>query len=86
MVMAVMVPLDLLEKPTFQSPWWLAGGISAEWVPKVFTKTHPWGIDASSQLELSPGIKDLTRVKALLKAILKAILKTIIPLILLQKG
>ena len=50
-------------------PWWLAGGISAEWVPTVLSQVSPFGLDASSRLELSPGVKDLSRVKELVEAV-----------------
>jgi len=50
-------------------PWWLAGGISAEWVPKLVHQVSPFGLDASSRLEHSPGVKDLRRVEALVEAV-----------------
>jgi len=50
-------------------PWWLAGGISAEWVPELLGRVHPYGLDASSRLETAPGVKDLGRVQALLDAL-----------------
>lgn len=50
------------------APWWLAGGICAEWVPKL-DRVHPFGLDASSRLEISPGVKDLERVRALVQSL-----------------
>ena len=50
-------------------PWWLAGGISAEWVPTLLDQVSPFGLDASSRLEHSPGVKDLRRVEALMEAV-----------------
>tara|TARA_Y100001933_G_scaffold258935_1_gene307873 strand:- start:1329 stop:2012 length:684 start_codon:yes stop_codon:yes gene_type:complete len=50
-------------------PWWLAGGISAEWVPTLVNQISPFGLDASSRLEHSPGVKDLARVEALVEAV-----------------
>ena len=50
-------------------PWWLAGGISAEWIPTLLDQVTPFGLDASSRLEHSPGVKDLRRVEALVKAV-----------------
>ena len=50
-------------------PWWLAGGISAEWVPTLMHQVSPFGLDASSRLEHSPGVKDLQRVEALVEAV-----------------
>ena len=63
------VPLELLINKTFKTPWILAGGISAEIVPEIFSKLRPDGIDASSQLEISPGIKDLKKVESLVRII-----------------
>ena len=54
--------LDWLQKETFQIPWWIAGGVSAEWIPEILNRIKPFGIDASSRLEKSPGIKDLRLV------------------------
>ena len=50
-------------------PWWLAGGISAEWVPTLLQQVSPFGLDASSRLEHSPGLKDLRHVEALIEAV-----------------
>ncbi len=50
-------------------PWWLAGGISAEWVPTLLQQVSPFGLDASSRLEHSPGVKDLRHVEALIEAV-----------------
>ena len=63
------VPLELLINKNFKTPWILAGGISAEIIPEVFSKLRPDGIDASSRLEISPGIKDLEKVESLLRVI-----------------
>jgi len=63
------VPIELLINRNFKIPWILAGGISAEIIPEIFSKIKPDGIDASSRLELSPGIKDLKKVKSLIRKI-----------------
>tara|TARA_Y100001968_G_scaffold316111_1_gene343510 strand:- start:170 stop:838 length:669 start_codon:yes stop_codon:yes gene_type:complete len=63
------VPIELLLNKTFKTPWILAGGISAEIIPEIFSKLRPDGIDASSQLEISPGVKDLKKVESLVNAI-----------------
>ena len=63
------VPIELLFNKTFKSPWILAGGISAEIIPEIFSKINPDGIDASSRLEISPGIKDLKKVESLVRKI-----------------
>ena len=63
------VPKEFLFNKTFQAPWILAGGISAEIIPEIFSKLRPDGIDASSRLEVSPGIKDLKKVESLVRKI-----------------
>ncbi len=60
---------QLLNLTKIDVPWWLAGGISAEWIPEVLSRTKPYGVDASSRLEISPGIKDLKKVAQLISAI-----------------
>ena len=63
------VPIELLLNKTFKAPWILAGGISAEIIPEIFSKLRPDGIDASSRLEISPGIKDINKVASLVREI-----------------
>ena len=63
------VPIELLLNTTFKAPWILAGGISAEIIPEIFSKLRPDGIDASSRLEISPGIKDIKKVASLVREI-----------------
>ena len=63
------VPLELLINTNFKTPWILAGGISAEIIPEIFSILRPDGIDASSRLEIAPGIKDLKKVESLVRKI-----------------
>ena len=63
------VPIELLINKTFKTPWILAGGISDEIIPEIFSKLRPDGIDASSRLEISPGIKNLEKVESLIRVI-----------------
>jgi len=63
------VPVELLVNKTFKAPWILAGGISAEIIPEIFSKLRPDGIDASSRLEITPGIKDIEKVESLVREI-----------------
>ena len=63
------IPLRLIESSSFSIPWWLAGGMSADLIPKTLEKVHPFGIDASSKLEVSPGIKNIEKVKELIRSI-----------------
>ncbi len=46
----------------------LAGGLSPENVGDAIASVRPWAVDASSSLELSPGIKDHARVRAYVEA------------------
>ena len=66
------LPIEWLQEANLVLPWWLAGGICAEWIPKIFSQVKPFGIDASSRLETSPGIKDLQLVNALVKTVREA--------------
>jgi indole-3-glycerol phosphate synthase/phosphoribosylanthranilate isomerase len=46
----------------------LAGGLSPENVREAIDAVRPWAVDASSSLELEPGIKDHERVRAFVEA------------------
>ena len=63
------VPIELLVNKTFTVPWILAGGISPNIIPEIFSKLKPDGIDASSRLEISPGNKDIKKVESLIRQI-----------------
>jgi indole-3-glycerol phosphate synthase len=47
----------------------LAGGLAPENVREAIAKVQPWAVDASSQLEISPGIKDHDRIHAFVEAV-----------------
>ena len=46
----------------------LAGGLSPENVREAIETVRPWAVDASSSLEIEPGIKDHERVRAFAEA------------------
>jgi indole-3-glycerol phosphate synthase/phosphoribosylanthranilate isomerase len=46
----------------------LAGGLGPENVAEAIAAVRPWGVDASSSLEVSPGVKDHARVRAYVEA------------------
>jgi phosphoribosylanthranilate isomerase len=56
-----------LKNIQFSKPWWLAGGISIEWIDEILKEIKPDGIDISSSIELSPGFKDLKKTEELIK-------------------
>ena len=56
-----------LKNLQFSKPWWLAGGISSEWTDEILTKIKPDGLDISSSIEISPGLKDFKKTEDLFK-------------------
>jgi phosphoribosylanthranilate isomerase len=50
----------------------LAGGLDADNVRQAIEQVHPWGVDACSRIEISPGRKDHIKMAAFLKAALAA--------------
>ena len=50
----------------------LAGGLDAGNVRQAIEQVRPWGVDACSRLEVSPGRKDHLKMTAFLKAALAA--------------
>ena len=55
----------------FSKPWWLAGVISIEWIDEILTDIKPDGLDISSSIEISPGLKDLEKTGTLIKFLKK---------------
>jgi len=55
-----------LKNLQFSKPWWLAGGISIEWIDEILTNFKPDGLDISSSIEISPGLKDIKKAEDLL--------------------
>jgi phosphoribosylanthranilate isomerase len=55
----------------FSKPWWLAGGISMEWIDQILNEIKPDGLDVSSSIEISPGLKDIKKVESLINFLKK---------------
>ena len=58
-----------LEDLNFSKPFWLAGGVSLAWIDEILDNIQPDGIDISSSIEISPGIKNLELTKNLIRRI-----------------
>ena len=54
-----------LKNLKFRKSWWLAGGISIEWIDEILNDIKPNGIDISSSVEISPGLKDIKKTEDL---------------------
>lgn len=50
----------------------LAGGLAADNVGDAIERVHPFGVDASSRLEVEPGVKDHDRVRRFVAAVRSA--------------
>ena len=58
-----------LKNLKFSKPWWLAGGISIEWIDEILNNIRPDGLDISSSVEVYPGLKNLEATKNLIDKI-----------------
>ena len=58
-----------LKNLKFSKPWWLAGGISMEWIDEILSEIRPDGLDISSSIEIHPGIKNLDATKSIINKI-----------------
>ena len=61
-------PLHFQRALALQGRVMLAGGLSPENVRDAVLAVRPWAVDASSALEIGPGIKDADRVRAFVQA------------------
>jgi phosphoribosylanthranilate isomerase len=62
------VDLDVAAEVALRRRILLAGGLGPETVAEAIAAVHPAGVDASSGLESSPGVKDVERVVAFVRA------------------
>ena len=60
-----------LKNLKFSKPWWLAGGVSIEWIDEILSDIKPHGLDISSSIEISPGLKDIKKTEALIQFLKK---------------
>ena len=60
-----------LKNLEFSKPWWLAGGISIEWINEILNDIKPDGLDISSSVEISPGLKDIKKTEDLFRSLKK---------------
>ena len=67
----IRIEQNYLEDISFSKPWWIAGGVSSDWIDVILEKIKPNGIDISSSVEISPGIKDLEKTKKIIREIRK---------------
>ena len=51
----------------------LAGGLDASNVAEAIRIAKPWGVDASSRLEIEPGVKDHEKVRQFIRAAKEAV-------------
>ena len=63
----VKIKIENLRGKRFLRPWWLAGGVSIDWLSEIIEDIQPYGIDISSSVEISPGIKDIKKISEIVK-------------------
>ena len=65
----IRIQTKYLDDLKFKNNWWLAGGVSIEWIENIIKDIKPDGIDISSSVEIKPGFKDISKTKELVDAI-----------------
>ena len=62
----IRIESKYLKDLKFNNPWFLAGGISIDWIEYIIKDIKPDGIDISSSIENSPGEKNIEKTIKLL--------------------
>jgi len=65
----IRIQQKYLDNLKFENNWWLAGGVSMDWITNIIKDIKPYGIDISSSIEIRPGVKDISKTKKLIDAI-----------------
>ena len=63
---------DWSQAPHLERKIIIAGGLDAGNVRLAIEQAHPWGVDACSRIEKSPGIKDHDKMRRFVKAALES--------------
>ncbi len=63
---------DWSQAPHLEQKIIVAGGLDASNVRTAIDQAHPWGVDACSRLEKSPGIKDHEKMRRFIHAALNS--------------
>ena len=63
---------DWTQAPHLKQKIIIAGGLDADNVRIAIEQTQPWGVDACSRIEKSPGLKDHDRMRRFIRAALNS--------------